>query len=60
LDGRTGRGGRVRLAPFVETTLLLLGDAVVIRNLPRQVVRADAERECLGWSKRAEEDSERG
>jgi len=41
-------------------TTLLLGDAVVVGELPGQVVRLDREGKGLGRSERAEDDSERG
>jgi len=51
--------GRLGLASCV-ITLLLLGDAVVVRNLSSQVVRLYGNRKAPGWSEREEKDGECG
>jgi hypothetical protein len=53
----SGAGGP-GLAPLGTT--LLPGDVVMVRKLPSQVVRPYRDRKGLGWSERAEKNSERG
>jgi len=55
--GRTGRGSGLAVT---TTLLLLLGNTVMVGNVPSDVVTLDDESGGLGGSERAQEDSESG
>jgi hypothetical protein len=59
LGSIVGWFGRLGLASLLVTTLLL-GNSVMVREVPSQMVRLDRNREGLGGSERTEEDSECG